>query len=49
VRGRPLRELMATTTEDRVVIRAGHAVERTRVVREPVNPTVPADKEVEHA
>jgi cytosine/creatinine deaminase len=49
VRGRTLQELMATTTEDRVVIRAGHAVERTRVVREPVNPTVPADKEVEHA
>jgi cytosine/creatinine deaminase len=49
VRGRTLQELMATTTEDRVVIRAGRAAERTRVVREPVNPTVPADKEVEHA
>jgi cytosine/creatinine deaminase len=49
VRGATLQELMATTTEDRVVIRAGHAVEQTRVVREPVKPTVPTDKEVEHA
>jgi cytosine/creatinine deaminase len=49
VRGRTLQELIATTTEDRLVIRGGRPVERTRVAREPVNRNAPADKEVEHA
>jgi cytosine/creatinine deaminase len=34
VRGRTLQEVLATTTEDRLVIRSGEPVERTRVVCE---------------
>ena len=35
VRGNSLQEVLATTTEDRLVFRRGRLVERTRVVREP--------------
>jgi cytosine deaminase len=39
VRGSSLQEALATTTEDRLVFRAGELVDRTRVVREPMTST----------
>jgi cytosine deaminase len=36
VRSRSLQEALATTTEDRIVLRAGRVVDRTRVTRDDV-------------
>ena len=47
VRGGSLQEVLATTTEDRLVIRAGSLAARTRVVREE-EPTT-SKKEIQHA
>ena len=48
VAGASLQEVLATTTEDRLVFRRGRLVERTRVVREPAT-TTPSAKEEQNA